>query len=331
MNKNWVVRRKNEHQYVTDRLSAYLDRQVSQRDVERIKIHLETCEPCQQALETLLWTKQLLRQVPVVPVPRSFVVREADVAPVKTTPRRSLFAMQWATAVVALLFVVVLFGDALTGGWRQAMPEMMLAEPVAMEQKVGKAPKAVEVEQDVVIESESASRSKVTPESEIVIEKESEAQKGIAIQEQGVQKTDDGEAGGTLPDDETVRVFVPEAESGEAKVGTGNAVTSTAVTTTVMSVPAAAQVAEGAAPVEPAPSVEAELMAAPATPAADEPENVAAPADEPLPEPIIEQPSEPVWGSRRNETRVIWRGVEVGLGMALIGLIVAVVLLRRRA
>ncbi len=116
MSGMWAVLHRNEHKYVTDRLGAYIDRQLSVRERDRIKRHLETCAPCRQELETLLWSKNLLRQTPDVPLPRSFVLRKVDVAPQKLPKRRTgLFAAQWATAVVALLLVVVLFGDALSG------------------------------------------------------------------------------------------------------------------------------------------------------------------------------------------------------------------------
>ncbi|MBN1580420.1 MAG: zf-HC2 domain-containing protein [Anaerolineae bacterium] len=323
MNKNRVVRRKNEHQYVSERLSAYLDRQVSDRQVEQIKTHLETCEQCQQELETLLWTKRLLRQVPVVPVPRSFVVREADVEPARVAPRRRLFAMQWATAVVALLFVVVLFGDALTGGWmrpgsRQVMPGAMLAEPAAMEQKVAEAPKAVVVEQGVTLESEVAVEREIEAEKEVTIE-----QKAV-IEKESVHKMGEGEVDGTPSGDDQVRAFALETESGEAKAGAANAVTST-----MTSVPAPVQVEEAAPPAEPTLSLEAQLTAPP-PPASGESEDVAVQADEPLPEPSLEPLPAPVWGGKGDSTRIILRGVEIGLGVALIGLIVAVVLLRRR-
>jgi hypothetical protein len=63
------------------------------------------------------WTRQLLRQSPVVRVPRSFVVRAADVARARTATRRSpVFALRWASSIVALLLVLVFAGDLLSSG-----------------------------------------------------------------------------------------------------------------------------------------------------------------------------------------------------------------------
>jgi hypothetical protein len=315
MNRKRAVLSKNEHEYAAKRLSAYLDRQVSDREYVRIKAHLETCEQCQQDLETLLWTKRLLRQVPVVPVPRSFVVREADVVASKFRPRRTMFAMQWATAIVALLFVVVLFGDALTGGWmsagsRQAVPEAMMAEPVAMEQSEQEKveePKAFAIESEIVQEKEIAPEKEGAPK-EVQIE----------VEEETVRGTDQAWADATPSDAEKLRAVVPDAAPGD--VDGVNVVTATST-----SAPVAMPVEKIAPPAEPTPSPETQLAAVPPTPAQDELQ-VATVQEDAQP---VEQPSPAPSGPA--PMRVIWRGVEIGLGVALIGLIVTIILLRRRA
>jgi hypothetical protein len=270
--------------------------------------------------------------VPVVTVPRSFVVREADVVPSRTGPRRTLFAMQWATAVVALLFVVVMFGDALTGGWMkagswQAAPEAMLAEPVAMEQveqEVAEAPKALAVEQGtaitttVVVEAEVVAEKEMATEKDSVTEKQVETKKEVEGEQAVTPETGEGVVGATPSDDEKVRAFALDQEAGAAKVGATNGVT----TTITPMPPSSAEVAT--LPAEPTP------MAAPPTPVPGEPDVVSRQAEQPLPETAAVQPPKPVFGGSGGSARVAWRIVEIGLGVALIGLIVAIVLVRRR-
>jgi hypothetical protein len=243
----------------------------------------------------------------------------------------------------------------------------MLAEPAAMEQveqKVAKAPMAVEAEKDVVAESEIAIDNEVVDEKKVVAEKEIATEREVVVENKvpigegsataspiataspgatafpgatreaveaekvGVQKTGTDVAGGAPPDDDNARVLATEAGPGEAKAGTAYAVTST-LTVDLN----AAQVAEESSPVEPAPSPEAELMSV--APAPSEPWGVTVQAGEPsmvqpLPEPPVEQPLEPTSGEWPSSTRVVLRIVEIGLGVTLVGLIVTVVLLRRR-
>jgi anti-sigma factor RsiW len=109
-----------EHAYVENRLSAYVDDQVSGRERRRIEAHLAHCETCRADLRTLRWTVGLLHQAPQVKAPRRFVVREADLDRAQRPMRRMspLMVAQWATAVVALLLVLVLGGDLLAGRGR---------------------------------------------------------------------------------------------------------------------------------------------------------------------------------------------------------------------
>jgi hypothetical protein len=122
-----------EHRYVSDRLAAYMDEELVAEERSRVEAHLSTCQACRADLRTLRWTKGLLRQTPAIRVPRSFVVREADVVAARRPVRGRvpLFAAQWATAAVALLFVLVLGADLLTGApgrlAKQAAPETGVA------------------------------------------------------------------------------------------------------------------------------------------------------------------------------------------------------------
>jgi hypothetical protein len=62
-------------------LSEYIDGRLCGGDAEFVDAHVEACGGCAAELESLRSTVQLLGRVQSVPVPRSFAIREADVAP----------------------------------------------------------------------------------------------------------------------------------------------------------------------------------------------------------------------------------------------------------
>ncbi len=105
-----------EHRFANKRLSAYVDGQLSERDRTRVEAHLRVCAECRSEVRTLSWTKSLLREAPRVPLPRSFLIREADVAS-RPSATWVMPALRWATALVAVIFVAVLVGDVLTARW----------------------------------------------------------------------------------------------------------------------------------------------------------------------------------------------------------------------
>jgi anti-sigma factor RsiW len=69
-------------------LTEYIDGRLSSHDVAFVERHIETCAGCSEELESLRATVRLLNRVPSVPVPRSFALREADVAQERAVPRR---------------------------------------------------------------------------------------------------------------------------------------------------------------------------------------------------------------------------------------------------
>lgn len=62
-------------------LSAYLDDEVSESERALAERHLATCAACQQELASLRHTAALFRRLPPAPLPRTFYVTEAMVAP----------------------------------------------------------------------------------------------------------------------------------------------------------------------------------------------------------------------------------------------------------
>lgn len=111
----------------TERLSAYLDGQVTPQERREVESHLRTCPQCAWELETLRRTVSLLHQVRKVAVPRPLTLREMDVRPVRV-PQRAWFLpyLQGATALVSLLLVVLVAGDLLLG-----LGRMPAARPAA--------------------------------------------------------------------------------------------------------------------------------------------------------------------------------------------------------
>ena len=160
-----------DHGFFEERLSAYLDGELTPREHEAIEHHLETCPACQWELETLGQTIQWTRELPTLTVPRVFTV-PVPVEPARSVRRRWNFlpVLQGATALIAVLLVFAVAGDLLLGslGGSQA-PDMAYQREMASSdieatqvvEKVLEAPAAAEAEiematvlETVVVESE---------------------------------------------------------------------------------------------------------------------------------------------------------------------------------
>jgi hypothetical protein len=156
-----------KHEYVLDRLSSYMDGQLPDDEQARVEAHLSTCQRCRDDLRTLRWTHDLLQEVVPVPIPRSFVIREADVTRPKraTLGGRSLATLQWATALVAIMLVLVVTGDVWNSarfGFGGAQPAMSSAELQAALAPVTVSPET-EVIVTIPVQSESLAQSAQTP------------------------------------------------------------------------------------------------------------------------------------------------------------------------
>lgn len=105
---------KSEHERIEEMLSAYMDGELAPAQQARVEAHLAECESCAQNLYTLRQTASLLGQLSGVKAPRSFVIREEQVAPRRQVGfrwKRAYPVLQGATAVAFLLFAVVFSGD----------------------------------------------------------------------------------------------------------------------------------------------------------------------------------------------------------------------------
>ncbi len=102
------------HSYVEERLSAYIDGQLTDEERGEVRKHLQECERCQASLDSLGWTIKLVKQVPAPPLPRQFTL------PVPEPKRAPAMAgwLKWglgaASVVAASAFVILLTIDLLT-------------------------------------------------------------------------------------------------------------------------------------------------------------------------------------------------------------------------
>lgn len=131
-------------------LSAYIDGEVTRQEASLVEHHLQECGSCSEELASLQWTVNLLREVPPVPVPRSFVVRPADIEPEParqrfTFPNWLVNGLQWATVATAALAILVFAADFLTVG-RPATAPAITQPPLALQTQREAAPMAVEEE-----------------------------------------------------------------------------------------------------------------------------------------------------------------------------------------
>ena len=157
-----------DHQYVEDRISAYIDGDLSPREQKVVDQHLVTCPACQWHLDTIRQTVQWTRELPTLPVPRVFTIPvPAQRVPAPRRRRSFVPLLQGATALIALLLVFTVAGDVLlTGTLPVGAPQPMLQqEQAAFSVDVTREVELVETE--VVLEAEK----EVVVEAEQVVEK----------------------------------------------------------------------------------------------------------------------------------------------------------------
>ncbi len=92
-----------------DRLSAYIDNQLSAKEKAALEARLAREPELQATLNELRQTVQALRSLPVVKPPRNFMLSAKQV---QAEPRRQWFpALRLATSLAGLLLVLVFAGD----------------------------------------------------------------------------------------------------------------------------------------------------------------------------------------------------------------------------
>jgi hypothetical protein len=94
-------------------LSEYIDNRLGSEDKRLVEHHLESCEACSKELESLRMTVRLLHRVPEVSVPRSFTIPVPEPKREGVLGSSSLRWLRPATAIAAIVLVVLLAGDFL--------------------------------------------------------------------------------------------------------------------------------------------------------------------------------------------------------------------------
>ena len=103
-----------------DRLSAYLDNQLSLAEKAKLEARLEREPELKVTLEDLRITVRALRSLPAVNPPRNFTLTPAQAQAIAPARRVVFPALRLATALAALAFVVVVAGDFATNLTRPA-------------------------------------------------------------------------------------------------------------------------------------------------------------------------------------------------------------------
>ncbi len=114
-----------------ERLSAYLDGALSEREASRLEARLREEPNLQQALQELKETTQMVASLSEVPLPRSFTLT-TEMVGIRERPR-VYPAMRLATALAAFAFFAVVGVDAITSFALQGTLAPMSKEQAAME------------------------------------------------------------------------------------------------------------------------------------------------------------------------------------------------------
>lgn len=99
------------HDRLRTLLSSYVDGQVSDAESRRVETHLTGCDECRKDLEDLRATVGLLKRLPELEVPRSFVLH-SEPATVRDTGT-FVWTTGLATSMAAVALVALLLGDVL--------------------------------------------------------------------------------------------------------------------------------------------------------------------------------------------------------------------------
>lgn len=105
----------SEHRFCRENLSPFLDGQLSAYERRRVERHLRECPDCRADFESLRQTVALLRTLPSVKLPRSFVLPASEGVRQRETQRSRVAYgyLRLATVMATALLVLVISGDAL--------------------------------------------------------------------------------------------------------------------------------------------------------------------------------------------------------------------------
>ncbi len=103
----------SEHDRCRQDLSAYIDGNLSPREAARVEKHLAACTTCRAELDQLRGMVGMLRDMPAVPLPRSFLLPVSTAYQPRLTPKKSwaYVSLQGVTVVATVLLLVVVSAD----------------------------------------------------------------------------------------------------------------------------------------------------------------------------------------------------------------------------
>jgi hypothetical protein len=226
-------RRKSEEERRDELLSAYLDGELGERERQQLEARLAQDATLRAELRALHRTVSLMQELPQATAPRNFILSESMVerqqparraAPVRAGSGQAL-GRAWAaplltaaTAVVSLLFVVVLAGDLLLPGIGGLASEPRWSEQSKEVPQV--ALEAAPTNGGVTAEREVAPSPTMAPaieapreEPEMAVEEEEEAVEGMGADEAPSETgTPSTPTGGGGPTEEAAALAAPTAE-----------------------------------------------------------------------------------------------------------------------
>jgi anti-sigma factor RsiW len=156
-----------------DRLSAYLDKQLSPVEKAGLEARLEREPELKAALDDFRMTVRALRSLPAVKPPRNFTISQAQARAI-APPRRVFPALRLATALAAFAFVAVIAGDFATNlASPAAAPEVPVtvvaqksAAPTETLAPLAAAQEAITVTREVSADSAGATTSSANATAE---------------------------------------------------------------------------------------------------------------------------------------------------------------------
>ncbi|MFN2199209.1 MAG: anti-sigma factor family protein [Anaerolineales bacterium] len=170
-------------------LSAYLDQELTPSETVRLEARLQTETDLKAALSDLRKTRMVLRSLPVMRAPRNFTLTP-EMAGIK--PRRENVFLIWfsrmrlSSALAAILLVLVLIGDFLSGATALPTASSIAADMAPAEQSMLEAAPG-ELAQEAPAE---AAPVFVTPQVEVPPESESERiAPGFSVEKNGESVT----------------------------------------------------------------------------------------------------------------------------------------------
>lgn len=117
-----------QHGWVEDRLSSYIDNQLDALERARLERHLQTCDDCRQSLDSLRWTVSLVRLSPRPALPRQFTLpRQFDLRAPAPRPLFGLATLRLATAIATLILVSLLGIDLIQQNGGASAPALRSA------------------------------------------------------------------------------------------------------------------------------------------------------------------------------------------------------------